>query len=429
MPHVVLLPGIMGVSMESPTHGLVWPPGMRSGPAISNDELVDLLLDPNTRPKKAIRHVPCAGNVYGPLLDVLGRLGGVGVTTFDYDWRKELSTLAHDLAALLDHAPTGKDIVLVAHSMGGLVARWMLESGHFTDRPWFPRIKHFVAAAVPHQGAPLALLRLLGRNGINCLILPAANMKRLGSHPERYPSGYQLLPAPGYDCYEHGAGTVPDLYTAAAQQTIALKTTGIEAARAFHSALVPFKAPAGVTYHVLHGEGFETVVALRIRSDGKVEPVVATTGDGTVPATSANPPDLNDARHLRLLADHMGFLCHAGALDYVGRLLGAPVSRTLDAPAPLVQAFPAWRSVRPGTILPVVLSVFPGKAVVKGTLTLVPVASDHAIATVPVASGEAVDHVKLTLRMPGGNGPYRLVFSGVPAAGTDEAIVSVGGGR
>lgn len=428
MPHVVLLPGIMGVSMENPAHGIIWPPGMRSGPAISNDELVDLLLDANTRPKKAIRHVACAGNVYGPLLDFLATLAGVGVTTFDYDWRKELSALASDLAALLDRAPPGEDIVLVAHSMGGLVARWMLESGHFTGRPWFPRIKHFVAAAVPHRGAPLALLRLLGRSGINCVILPAANMKRLGSHPERYPSGYQLLPAPGYDCYEHGAGTAPDLYTAAEQRTIVLKAAGIDAVRAFHATLVPFKAPAGVTYHVLYGEGFETITAMRIRSDGKVEPTVAAAGDGTVPATSANPPDLNDARHLRLRADHMGFLCHAGVLDYVGRLLGAPLPRTLDAPAPLVQAFPAWRSVRPGTVLPVVLSVFPGKAIVEGTLTLVPMASNQAVATVPVASGEAVDHVKLAVKMPGRNGPYRLVFSGTPAAASDEAVVSVVGG-
>jgi hypothetical protein len=429
MPYVVLLPGIMGVSMKNPRYGVIWPPGMRSGPPISNDELVDLLLDERTKPEKAIRRVPCAGNVYGPLLNFLVKLQGVHVATFDYDWRKELSALASDLATLLDDAPPDKDIVIVAHSMGGLIARWMLESGQFTGRPWFHRIKHFVAAAVPHRGAPLALLRLLGLSGINCVILPAANMKRLGGSPDRYPSGYQLLPAPGYDCYEHGNGTISDLYTAAQQGAIPLKAVGITAVSKFQEALVRFDKPAGITYHVLYGDGFETVTAVRIRNDGKVEPTVTADGDGTVPATSANPPELEDVRRLRLRADHMGFLCHAGALDYIGRLLGAPVPRTLDKPATLVQAFPAWRSVRPRTVLPVMLSVFPKEAVVNGTLTLVAADTGQAVATVPVASGATVDHVKLTVRIPNGNGPYRLVFSGTPAAtADDEAVISIAGG-
>ena len=56
------------------------------------------------------------------------------------------------LAALLDaHLAEVKEIVLVGHSMGGLVSRAATVNGAFVDR-----LTHVICLASPHRGAPLA---------------------------------------------------------------------------------------------------------------------------------------------------------------------------------------------------------------------------------------------------------------------------------
>jgi hypothetical protein len=69
---------------------------------------------------------------------------------------KRLSDL---LTAVITAWPTPvEEIVIVAHSMGGLVARSACHYGEQTGEPWIPTVRHVFYLGAPHLGAPLERL-------------------------------------------------------------------------------------------------------------------------------------------------------------------------------------------------------------------------------------------------------------------------------
>jgi pimeloyl-ACP methyl ester carboxylesterase len=139
---------------------------------------------------------------YAPLLGCIRDLGFTPdgaeqrVVTFPYDWRRDLFDTAMALADALDrvHAAGASQVLLVAHSMGGLICRLLLEADTWKDRPWFASIDQFIAIGTPHLGAPLALGRILGVDA--ALGISGKDFAWLANN-EAFPSAYQLLPAPG----------------------------------------------------------------------------------------------------------------------------------------------------------------------------------------------------------------------------------------
>ncbi len=115
-----------------------------------------------------------------------------------YDWRKDNAKSAETLAEHVDRAVTRHGpsavISLVAHSMGGLVSRYYLESGQFQQRPGFARVRDLITLGTPHQGAALALPLVLGYE--KRLFLNKEQVHQLCRDP-RYPAAYQLLPRRG----------------------------------------------------------------------------------------------------------------------------------------------------------------------------------------------------------------------------------------
>lgn len=65
------------------------------------------------------------------------------------------AALGADVAALLEAADTTGRVVLVGHSMGGLVARAALRSGSAAGHRWVARCDTVVTLGTPHLGAPL----------------------------------------------------------------------------------------------------------------------------------------------------------------------------------------------------------------------------------------------------------------------------------
>jgi hypothetical protein len=64
--------------------------------------------------------------------------------------------LAGLLAAVVDAWPIPvEEIIIVAHSMGGLVARSACHYGAQTGDPWIPEVRHVFYLGAPHLGAPL----------------------------------------------------------------------------------------------------------------------------------------------------------------------------------------------------------------------------------------------------------------------------------
>jgi hypothetical protein len=69
---------------------------------------------------------------------------------------KRLSDL---LTAVVSAWPTSvEEIIIIAHSMGGLVARSACHYGQQAGEPWIPTVRHVFYLGAPHLGAPLERL-------------------------------------------------------------------------------------------------------------------------------------------------------------------------------------------------------------------------------------------------------------------------------
>ena len=167
---VILIPGIMGSVLEDDA-GVVWPGSL--GDVVGGYGKFDRLTKVNLKATDVIREVFRVVNQYDDLISSLKKCGfketadGKGtLRVFPYDWRKDNAIAARGLAGVVDSVTSdlGPDceINLVAHSMGGLVARSYLESGLFNAKPGHARVKRLITLATPHRGAPLALSAAVG---------------------------------------------------------------------------------------------------------------------------------------------------------------------------------------------------------------------------------------------------------------------------
>jgi pimeloyl-ACP methyl ester carboxylesterase len=79
-----------------------------------------------------------------------------------YNTGRHISDNGRALAALLEETLAVDEIVLVGHSMGGLVARSACHYGHQAGHEWTRRVRHVICLGSPHLGAPL-------EKGVNAL--------------------------------------------------------------------------------------------------------------------------------------------------------------------------------------------------------------------------------------------------------------------
>lgn len=64
--------------------------------------------------------------------------------------------LALQLQQMVAHWPVPiEELSILAHSMGGLVARSACEAGRTSSSPWLGKLKHMIFLGTPHHGAPL----------------------------------------------------------------------------------------------------------------------------------------------------------------------------------------------------------------------------------------------------------------------------------
>src|SRR5262249_30480830 len=152
-----------------------------------------------------------------------------------YDWRKDNFEAAGRLADKLDEIVTihgnNSEISLVAHSMGGLVARAYLESGSFDNRPGHPAVKLLLTLGTPHRGAPMALLAALGKE--KRLFLSRDQVAQVANDP-RYTALYQLLPPRhepfAWDRTVHARASIVDVYDPQTASRLGLRLENLLAA-------------------------------------------------------------------------------------------------------------------------------------------------------------------------------------------------------
>jgi pimeloyl-ACP methyl ester carboxylesterase len=223
-------------------------------------------------PGDGIEALGCIPYSYLPLALRL-RAAGFAVVLHAYDWRRDLNALAAELDARLQ-LETSAEIAVVAHSMGGLLARAALNAAGGR------RVTRLITLGTPHAGSLAAVQALRGT-------YPA--VRRLAAidthHSPEYltdavfkclPSLYQLLPRLLPDLFEpknwpeHGCVPDPNL---------------LQAARTFLDRL----PPPDERCIALVGTGQRTVTALS-RAGNQFRYQVSSQGDGTVPAASARLP-------------------------------------------------------------------------------------------------------------------------------------------
>jgi len=267
---VVLVPGIMGsqLGLKRPPplpHDVLWvdPIDIQVG------RLANLRL-PATAPIVSLGVV-----LFSHLrLKLYLRAQGFAVEFHDYDWRLPVAQLGAALAHRL-RAAAGARVAVVAHSMGGLLARIALAL------PGTSVVERVVLLGTPNCGSFAAVQALRGTYAVVrkvARIAAGASAEHLTAQVfSSFPSLYELLP--WGDC-----GSRLDLFETAQWPACGPQPRPelLRAARLLRAQL----AAADERYTVIAGVGQETVTAVARRRDDFVY-TLTRHGDGTVPTASA----------------------------------------------------------------------------------------------------------------------------------------------
>jgi PGAP1-like protein len=293
---VYILPGIMGSKLAaasaSTTHLLWLHPA-----AIAAGGLLELAL-PRSPPLRAV------GVMLPGYLKLKLRLEAAGFAPrfYPFDWRQDLLQLGGELMAEIERSTHGS-VAIVAHSMGGLVARAALG---LDDQA---RIAQLIQLGVPNQGsfAPVQALRAVYPTVRKIAALdPQHSAEQLAAAVFRtLPGLYQMLPGPAAyaerNFFDPRAWPADDLVPDAHM---------LAAAAASRNRL----AAADERCMLIAGMQQETITAVANCASG-LEYHITRAGDGTVPLSLAAWPG---ARTWYLEESH-------GALAANDRVMGAVI--------------------------------------------------------------------------------------------------------
>lgn len=337
---VILLPGITGSVLAnargkevwSPSAGAVWRAISSFGNSIEDlelagDEVDDGVTAPRLVPDVSI--VPGLVKIDGYtritnyLIQQLGLVDGRNFHAFPYDWRRDNRVVARRLESQamdwLKHwrASSGHadaKLVLIGHSMGGLVSRYFVEclGGWKVTRT-------VLTLGTPHRGSlnAVGFLENGMKKGIGPLGLDLSPLLR------SLTSVYQLLPI--YPCVDSGSGVLQRVADAAGAGVLPhVDAQRATAARAFHqeiqdaqAANMKLAAYAGQGPTVVPVVGIEQPTAQSARMDaGRLTLLNEYEGedlggDGTVPRVSGTPIELGEAKREVYAAETHGALQNA----------------------------------------------------------------------------------------------------------------------
>jgi pimeloyl-ACP methyl ester carboxylesterase len=291
MRAIILVHGIMGSKLKLAKE-TIWPPSLEEF-GDNHYHRIAKLMNSKAVATDILYQYTSFFQIYGPIIqhieDYINDRGGRR-PEFWFDWRLDLAASADRLAQEVQRNCEGDNgadtVTIVAHSMGGLVSRYLLESGRYNNKSWFKKIRRFVAVCVPHAGAPIAVARALGLEG-STTIAPE-DMKAIMNNPD-FPAGFELFPRPELAknvLVDVHAGA-QDIFSPTTAAKFGLSTTNQSAAVAFQSLLGFDKRPPNVDYIAFAGTGLSTENAYLY--DGVEHRLTSTVdGDGTVPHWSAS---------------------------------------------------------------------------------------------------------------------------------------------
>lgn len=221
---VILIPGAFGSKLRDRASGdEVWPgPWWRALFSSYGDLALDFDAETGTPRPSRLEAYDIAERAFGrdfyrPIVDTLSEHGGYRRSTpgtpakkgerrfyvFHYDWRQDNVQSARELHALIeqvrrDHGDPALRVDLVAHSMGGLIARYYLRFGtrdalegadQQVTMEGAARVRKLVLLGTPNLGSVGALQAFLSGERVG---LGRIAPRTLAT----FPSGYQLFPHP-----------------------------------------------------------------------------------------------------------------------------------------------------------------------------------------------------------------------------------------
>ena len=242
-------------------------------------------------------------NFYDQFLHNLrGRQPHIDLRIFGYDWRLSNSYTAKKLGTFiaeewqLDKPPSDENerVTIIAHSMGGLVARYFIESSELEGFQW---VKRLVTVGTPHLGAPVTYTYMLGTASVWPITDSLLHPESIRKLALRFDSLAEMLPVYDFVLLDQGGlerwqSTLSELllyrHPAEGRAGSPMYVSALPVVMAFRSALVPparlqaWLAWRRVQYVLLGGLGKETTSFVR-----RGKPVLSRDGDHTVPYRSA----------------------------------------------------------------------------------------------------------------------------------------------
>jgi lecithin:cholesterol acyltransferase len=360
---------------------------------------------------------------------------------FPYDWRRDNRVAARRLAkesrqwlAKWRQTSGNKDakLVLLAHSMGGLVSRYFLE----VLEGWRDT-RMLVTFGTPYRGSLNALDFLA--NGIRKTIGPFT-LVDVSALIRSFTSAYQLLPI--YNCYDAGTGKlarvgdssgIPHLSSERAIDALKFHNEILEAVK--QNSSKPGYISGRYSVHPIIGIYQPTLQTGRlvngvVQCSQSYENDATVAGDGTVPRPSARPietPDLERLHRMVYVSEVHGSLQNSPAmLDHVGGLLEESL-QTFD---PFRLPGRTGPPLPPPPILPEISNVAvivddlygASEPIVVGALC--ESAATLTTTVTNTATGQVVATAPLTITDPGGRGTTATI--GPLAEGTYRVTVSGG---
>jgi pimeloyl-ACP methyl ester carboxylesterase len=341
MKTLVFVPGIMGSELRNQqTNQRVWPPTLTQ--IVTKSLSAEALLDEHLAPIKPVSNIARFYPVYSSLLNDLERCGysldgasGKQLIAFAYDWRQDNAMSAERLAERLDLLSSDDEIVLLAHSMGGLVCRYLIESGDYASRPWFRQIKQLITMGTPHHGAASALKMVAGLE--DNVGIKKDQVKLFADDP-RYAAAYQLVasadsgmtvtaglrnkPAKNFDPF--------DQRIVAAYQ---LSKHNIDIAHNFWAKLDLANRPSHIDYFAFLGSAHRTLSRMEWTGRELREVQSKASGDGTVPISGAQ---LFSVPHSFSQKNHASIFTDRSTRFELFKMLGAPANVVPQAAADIV---------------------------------------------------------------------------------------------
>ncbi len=306
--HILLLPGILGSTIGKPgnffTRDTIWfdPVSLARGDATK------IAL----RARQKITALGTIPALYAPLRIRL-KWAGYPVDDHFFDWRQSIDTLGQQLAsrvkAMRGQRP-GRKIFVVAHSMGGLVARAAMTAG--------ADIHRLIMLGTPNRGSfgPVQVLR-----AINSTVRMVDRMDPFHSAKElttkvfrTFPSLYQMLP-------HKEVFDKLDLYRLSTwpRQPVRPLKSHLELAAKVQNKLAKPATHDDERFYLIAGCDQETVTDLDLRADEtEFNYVITRHGDGTVPLNFAQLAGV-PTRYVQ--ASHSGMLSFASVARAVADVI------------------------------------------------------------------------------------------------------------